>query len=94
MRLNDLYGINNFSHITALDDIDRHRTTSIISAKSATSDTAEEQGVDDAAVAIKPKRRFHQPFMLKILKLNQPEIKWIIIGCISSVIFGAVTPVS
>ena len=32
--------------------------------------------------------------MLKILKLNQPEIKWIIIGCISSVIFGAVTPVS
>ena len=76
-----------------LDENDRQRTTSIDSDKSATSDTEDEQRPDDADVVIKQKRRFHEPFMIKILKLNRPEMKWIIIGCISSIIFGAVTPV-
>jgi hypothetical protein len=60
-----------------------------------TSDTPDVYGMDDTTVEIK-KRRFYlrRPFVFKILQLNLPEIKWIILGCVSSMIFGAITPVS
>jgi len=50
--------------------------------------------MDDVEAEIKTKRCCHQPFIFKILKLNFPEIKWIILGCITSITFGAITPVN
>ncbi|CAF2086942.1 unnamed protein product [Rotaria magnacalcarata] len=72
----------------------RHlRTLSLVSAKSAGSDVSDMEENDSENVEIKNKKCCHQPFIFKILKLNLPEIYWIIIGCIASIIFGAITPI-
>lgn len=39
------------------------------------------------------KKRFHTPMPLKILRLNAPEWPWIVLGVISSLIYGAIQPV-
>lgn len=36
----------------------------------------------------------HKPFVFRIIKYNLPEINWIILGCVTSILFGALTPVS
>ncbi|CAF3666385.1 unnamed protein product [Adineta steineri] len=74
------------------EDMIRKRTMSFGSVVSAASDTPD-VAADDTTVEIKKKRFLRQPFIFKILKLNLPEINWIILGCISSVIFGCLTPV-
>jgi ABC-type multidrug transport system fused ATPase/permease subunit len=35
---------------------------------------------------------FHRPFIYKILKLNTPEWRWILLGTIVSIVYGGVTP--
>jgi len=40
----------------------------------------------------KKKKRFHTPFIFKILKLNGPEWPWILVGAICSIVYGAVQP--
>lgn len=42
--------------------------------------------------AKKKKSRFHTPFIFKVLKLNAPEWPWILLGAVSSIIYGAVQP--
>lgn len=42
----------------------------------------------------KSKRWCSKPFVFRILKLNSPELVWIILGCLTSISFGAITPVS
>ncbi len=77
-----------------LDGLNRQRTVSFGSMKSTTSDTPDVLAMeDDTTIEIKTKNFCRQPFIFKILKLNLPEIKWIILGCISSILFGAITPV-
>jgi hypothetical protein len=77
-----------------LDKLLRQRTVSVISAKSGTSDVPDMLDADPTSIEIKSKRFFRKPFIFKILKLNLPELNWIILGCITSVTFGAITPVS
>lgn len=48
---------------------------------------------DEQVTKEKPRKCCRKPFIFKILKLNMPEINWIILGCITSMIFGAVSPV-
>ena len=74
--------------------IHRRRTMSLVSAKSGTSDIPDMDETDETTVEIKPKKFFRPPFIFKILQLNLPEINWIILGCLTSIIFGAITPVS
>ena len=38
-------------------------------------------------------RSFSLPFLFEILRLNRPEVHWIVLGCFTSLIFGATTPV-
>ena len=38
------------------------------------------------------KGRLHTPFIFKVLKLNAPEWPWILLGAISSIVYGAVQP--
>lgn len=49
---------------------------------------------DDEDTEKKSKRCCRTPFLFKVLKFNIPELHWIIIGCITSFIFGAMSPVS
>ena len=77
-----------------LDVLNRRRTLSFDSVKSTTSDTPDVLVADDTIVKTKNKKFFRQPFIFKILKLNAPELKWIVLGCISSILFGAITPVT
>jgi hypothetical protein len=49
---------------------------------------------DDLEAEIKNGKFFHKPFVFRILQLNLPEISWIILGCLTSIAFGAITPVS
>ncbi len=74
--------------------MNHQRPTSFVSMKSTTSDIPEMDEIDELETEIKPKKCCRQPFIFKILKLNAPEINWIILGCISSICFGAITPVS
>jgi len=77
-----------------LDGLIRQRTVSFGSMKSTTSDTPDIiAGTDDDTTVEIKNKKFSQPFIFKILKLNLPEINWIILGCISSILFGAITPV-
>lgn len=51
--------------------------------------------VDQSVEIDENKNRFYsQPVMMKILRLNLPELHWIVFGCIASLIFGATMPVS
>ncbi|UJR37712.1 hypothetical protein I4U23_030407 [Adineta vaga] len=74
-------------------ELNRKRTMSFGSIQSATSDTPDDAVADGTIVAIAHKKFFRTPFIFKILKLNLPELKWIILGCISSVAFGCLTPI-
>ena len=50
---------------------------------------------DDPAMkdaTAKKKKRFHTPFLVRILKLNGPEWAWILLGVIFSVLYGASQP--
>ena len=38
-------------------------------------------------------RSFSLPFLFEMLRLNRPELHWIVLGCFTSLIFGATTPV-
>ena len=67
---------------------------SYTSAKSIASDAADLYTTDLLATEEKAKRCLHQPFVVKILKYNLPELNWIIVGCTTSIMFGAMTPVS
>ncbi len=66
----------------------------MISVKSTTSDAPTIDETDEIETEIKSKGCFRKPFIYRILKLNSPEITWIILGCLSSISFGAITPVS
>jgi hypothetical protein len=66
----------------------------MISVKSRISDDPNIDETDDVEIEIQSKRRFRLPFVFKILKLNSPEMIWIILGCLTSISFGAITPVS
>lgn len=72
----------------------RRRTMSLVSATSAKSDSEYVADEDEHIVTDKPKQCCRKPFISKILKLNMPEIRWIILGCTTSMIFGAITPVN
>lgn len=67
---------------------------SLGSVQSATSDNANAHDADETGVEFQKKKFPRAPFIFKILKLNLPELKWIILGCISSILFGCLTPVS
>jgi hypothetical protein len=67
---------------------------SIVSVKSAASDGPKADEVDEFETELNNEKFCHKPFVFRILKLNLPEIKWIIIGCTTSIAFGAITPVS
>jgi len=41
----------------------------------------------------KKKKRFHTPFVFKVLKFNGPEWYWIVLGAICSLIYGASQPI-
>ncbi|CAF0800398.1 unnamed protein product [Adineta ricciae] len=69
------------------------RTMSVGSVQSVTSDTADVVADDETTVEVQRKKFFRQPFIFKILKLNMPEISWILIGSISSMAFGCLTPI-
>ena len=77
-----------------LDHVFDKRTMSVGSVQSATSGTEDAVADDETTVEVQRKKFFRQPFIFKILKLNMPEISWIILGCISSMAFGCLTPVS
>jgi ABC-type multidrug transport system ATPase subunit len=70
------------------------RRSSIISVKSVTSeisDPGNELGIIDET----EKPTFcSKPFIFKILGLNSPEWAYLLIGCIASLVFGAIMPVS
>ena len=74
--------------------MNRRRTMSLVSATSVTSDSEYVADEDEHIVSDQSRKCCRKPFISKILKLNMPEIKWIIIGCITSMIFGAITPVN
>ncbi|CAF3578851.1 unnamed protein product [Rotaria sordida] len=70
----------------------RRRTLSFGSVHSEHSDVPDLDTMNDTTVEIKKKRFFRKPFIFKILKLNYPELNWIILGCITSITFGTITP--
>jgi hypothetical protein len=67
---------------------------SFSSGKSTGTDLSDIDEIDETTVGTKKKKCCRKPFIFKILKLNLPEINWIILGCITSILFGCVTPVS
>src|SRR4051794_22440878 len=69
----------------------RRRPTSIISAKSTISDGPTIDEMDEIETEIRSRKCCREPFVFKILKLNSPEIHWVILGCITSILFGAIT---
>ncbi|CAF3440869.1 unnamed protein product [Rotaria sp. Silwood1] len=71
----------------------RRRTMSFGSVQSIQSDIPDVYEMDDTTIEIKNKQIFRKPFIFKILNLNLPEINWIILGCATSILFGAITPV-
>ncbi|CAF4719410.1 unnamed protein product, partial [Rotaria sp. Silwood2] len=75
---------NNKSHY------DLQHATSMISIKSKISNKS--INVDDEGVVVNNSRYCRWPFIFKILRLNLPELHWIIIGSIASLIFGGITP--
>ena len=72
----------------------RKRTMSVVSMKSTGSDIPEVDETDELEIEIREKKCCHKPFIFKILQLNAPEKFWIILGCITSITFGSITPVS
>lgn len=76
-----------------LDRMYRKRTMSVVSVKSATSDIPEVEEKDDLEVVVTKGKCFRKPFIFKILQLNAPEKFWIILGCVTSISFGTITPV-
>ena len=83
-----------FSIVRNLDNVTHRRPTSIISVQSAISDGPNEEEADEFDDKHASNKCCTKPFVFRILKLNSPEIGWIILGCITSVSFGAITPVS
>lgn len=80
-----------------LDDLDtmhRKRTLSVVSMKSTGSEIPEVDETDELEIEIREKKCCRKPFIFKILQLNAPEKFWIILGCITSITFGTITPVS
>ena len=67
---------------------------SIVSVKSAASDGPKLDEEDEFETELKNQKCCHKPFVFRILELNMDEIKWIILGCTTSIAFGAITPVS
>ena len=72
----------------------RKRTMSLTSMKSTTSDIPEAEEKADLEVEVTDGKCFRKPFIFKILQLNAPEKWWIVLGCITSISFGAITPVN
>jgi hypothetical protein len=62
--------------------------------KSTTSDGPAIEETNDAEAETKTEKCCHKPFIFKILQLNLPEINWIILGCLTSIIFGTISPVN
>ncbi|CAF0788245.1 unnamed protein product [Adineta ricciae] len=55
----------------------------------------DDDDIDDAVESADPskkKKRFRTPFIFKILKFNAPEWPWIVLGVISSLLYGAMQP--
>lgn len=77
-----------------VEDLHRQRALTSGSAISAGSDLPDIDVGDNENVVVDNKKFFQDIFVFKILKLNLPELKWIILGCLSSIMFGAITPVS
>ncbi|CAF3353444.1 unnamed protein product, partial [Rotaria sp. Silwood2] len=75
---------NNKSHY------DLQHATSMISIKSKISNKS--INIDAEGVVVNNSRYCRWPFIFKILRLNLPELHWIIIGSIASLIFGGITP--
>ena len=67
---------------------------SIISTKSTGSDGPDADEMDQFEAEISNESCCHKPFVFRILQLNLPEINWVILGCLTSIAFGAITPVS
>ncbi len=65
---------------------------SSVSADELDEDDEEDDVAKSDVPSKKKKKRSHTPFVVKILKFNAPEWHWILIGAISSLIYGAVQP--
>ncbi|CAF2533632.1 unnamed protein product [Rotaria sp. Silwood2] len=70
----------------------RRRTISFGSVQSVPSDIPDIYETDDKTIEIKNRKFCHKLFIFKILKLNLPELNWIILGCATSILFGAISP--
>ncbi|UJR08519.1 hypothetical protein I4U23_012782 [Adineta vaga] len=69
------------------------RRSSIISAKSITSDVGSEVGNDLDLDAQKEKRfQFRMPTLLKVIRLNAPEWFYLLLGGFASLVYGGITP--
>jgi ABC-type uncharacterized transport system ATPase subunit len=70
------------------------RRSSIVSAKSVTSEAGSEAAheLEDANKQEKPSR-FRMPTIFKVIRLNAPEWFYLLLGGIASLVFGAITPV-
>jgi hypothetical protein len=71
----------------------RQRAISVTSMTSRTSDVANDVEVIEHGIQLK-RKLCRRPFMFKILQLNSPEAHWIVLGCITSILFGCVSPVN
>lgn len=70
------------------------RRSSVVSAKSVTSETGSEAGHELADAGNKEKRsRLRMPTILKVLRLNAPEWFYLLLGGFASLVFGGITPV-
>jgi hypothetical protein len=94
MHVSDEDRIPSACNLIDLDMMHRKRAMSVVSMKSTGSDIPDIDDTNDLEVEIREKKCCRKPFIFKILQLNAPEKFWIILGCITSITFGSITPVS